>query len=105
MKNYLILLRYKVPLAEVERHTPAHRAYLRTQYDAGVLLMSGPFVPRTAGLLWAQAADRATIDAMIERDPFNSELVADYEVIEFAPVMNAHALDGFFAQQRATVEA
>jgi uncharacterized protein YciI len=101
MKNFLIILRYKVPIEIVEKHTEAHRAFLKTQYDANVLLMSGPFVPRTAGLLWGQAEEKSGIDQMILNDPFNTEGVADYEVIEFKPVMHAPLLDGLFESQQA----
>jgi uncharacterized protein YciI len=100
MRNFLILLRYKVPIEVVEEHTPDHRAYLKTRYEAGDLIMSGPFVPRTAGVLWAQAQDRDRIDSLIANDPFHQRGVADYEVIEFKPVMNAPALNSLFAAQK-----
>jgi uncharacterized protein YciI len=101
MKNYLIILHYKVPIETVELHTPAHRAFLKTQYEANTLLLSGPFVPRTAGVLWGQAEDRTVIDQMIKNDPFNVEGVADYDVIEFKPVMHAPLLDALFEAQSA----
>ncbi len=101
MKNFLIFLRYKAPIEIVEKHTDAHRAFLKSQYDAGVLLISGPFVPRTGGMLWGQAEDRSTIDAMIARDPFHLEGVADYEVIEFKPVMHSSMLSPLFESQTA----
>lgn len=99
MKNFLIILTYKVELAIVEQHTDAHREYLRTLYGSKDLLMSGPFVPRTAGVLWAQAMDRSRIDEMIAADPFNREGVANYEVHEFKPVMFSEHLKGLFAEQ------
>ena len=47
----LVTLSYRVPLAEVDVHTPAHRAYLKTLFDAKKLIASGPFVPREGGAL------------------------------------------------------
>jgi hypothetical protein len=39
-------------------------------------------VPRTGGLLLSQA-DRATLDACLAQDPFYTNGVADFEVMEF----------------------
>jgi uncharacterized protein YciI len=92
MKNFLIIITYKVPIETVEEHTPAHREYLKTQYAQGRLLMSGPFVPRTAGVLWAQAQETEEVEAMIAADPFYQNDVADWQIIEFKPVMFADSL-------------
>lgn len=80
----------------VSEITPEHRAYLKTKYDEGILLMSGPRVPRTAGVLFARAEDRSIIDTMIAHDPFNIKDIASYEVIEIAPVMWAPELNNIF---------
>ncbi len=96
MKNFLILLRYKVPIEIVEEHTVAHRAYLKTLYASGDLMFSGPFVPRVAGVLWARAAERSRVDAFIAQDPFFLNGVADYEVNEFTVTMHASSLDAAF---------
>ena len=101
MKNFLILIRYKVPIEIVEEHTPAHRDYLKKQYERELLLMSGPFVPRTAGVLWGQAEDRKLIEEMTEGDPFYTNGVADFEIIEFKPVMHSPLLDQLFEAQSA----
>jgi uncharacterized protein YciI len=100
MKNFLILIKYKVDMAIVVEHTPAHREYLKTQYAAGRLLMSGPFVPRTAGVLWAQAVSPEEIQGMIDSDPFYKNGVADWEVIEFNPVMYADGLKAVIEAQK-----
>jgi uncharacterized protein YciI len=101
MKNFLILIKYKVPLEIVEQHTAAHREYLKTQYASGRVLMSGPLVPRTAGLLWAQAQTREEVQSMIDSDPFQKNGVANWEVIEFNPVMYADTLNRVFESQKA----
>jgi uncharacterized protein YciI len=92
MKNFLVFIKYKVSMEEVERHTPDHREYLQSQYERGILLLSGPFVPRTAGVLWARASDRSEVEAMIAQDPFQVRGVASYEIQEFKPVMFAEQL-------------
>ena len=96
MKYFLINLGYLVPLEKVQEITPEHRAYLKTNYDAGILLFSGPRVPRTGGVLFAKAEDASIIDGMIAQDPFKIKGIAEYEVIEIAPVMWAEGLNKIF---------
>jgi uncharacterized protein YciI len=91
---YAVILRYKRPLAEVDKHAEAHRAWLRKQYAAGHFLVSGPQQPRTGGFILARAESKAAVEAILAGDPFNSEQIADYEIIEFLPFMTAPELAG-----------
>jgi uncharacterized protein YciI len=89
---YLILLNYKVPIEEVERLTPAHREFLDRAYQAEKLLVSGPKVPRTGGVIIARTKTREEVDQLINEDPFYQEKIADYEVIEFRAIKFHSAL-------------
>jgi uncharacterized protein YciI len=80
---FLLLLTYKVPIDQVERVTPAHREFLDQGYREEKLLVSGPRVPRTGGVIVARVKTREEVDALIHEDPFFKEGIADYEVIEF----------------------
>jgi uncharacterized protein YciI len=83
---YLLLLKYKVPIEQVERVTPAHREFLDKGYKAQKLLVSGPRVPRTGGVILTRVKTRAEVDELIQADPFYTENIADYEVIEFQAI-------------------
>jgi len=96
MKYFVINIHYSVPIEKVAEITPEHRAYLKTKYDAGILLFSGPRVPRTAGFLFAQAEDISIIENMVTADPFKVKDIADYEIIEIAPAMWAPELNKIF---------
>jgi len=96
MKYFAIITDYIVPMEKVVEITPEHRAYLQTQYDAGIMLFSGPLVPRTGGMLVAKADDISIIENMIANDPFKVKGIADYKVIETAPVMWAEGLKSIF---------
>ena len=98
MKYFLIQITYVQPIEVVESHTPAHRAYLRTQYDAGILLFSGPRVPRTGGYLFGRAEDKSVIEKMVASDPFHTTGTANYEIIEIAPTIWAEQLKSIFEQ-------
>ena len=88
---FIVLLTYKLPLAEVERHLAAHREYLDRQYAAGTFLCSGPQNPRTGGVILYRAA----VEALTAEDPFRIHGVADYEIIEFSPVKRLPGFEAF----------
>jgi uncharacterized protein YciI len=84
---YLILLRYPVPLDEVEPHLDAHRGWLRQHYEAGHFLLSGPQQPRVGGAILARGPDRETVFAWLQDDPFRRAGVAEYELVAWAPTL------------------
>ena len=80
---FLILLEYKQPLDVIDRFVVAHREHLDHQYAAGRLVISGPQVPRTGGLLIARGDTRADIEAMMQSDPFTMADLINYRIVEF----------------------
>jgi uncharacterized protein YciI len=89
---YAVVLRYKVPLAEVEKHIEAHRVWLREHYAAGNFLISGPQRPRVGGFILTSTMERAKLDGILAGDAFKKADVAEYEVIEFAGTTTAPQL-------------
>lgn len=92
----LMLVRYRRPLAEIEAVTEAHRAYLRTLKEQGIVLASGPLDPRTGGmfLLRVQNADPlADLDAIRDNDPFFKAGLATYEPLVWQVGMGKDGLD------------
>ena len=89
---FLVLLSYKKPLAEVDRHVSAHMAFLARYYASGEFLLSGRKEPRSGGVILAKAAARAHIEQIVQNDPLVLEGVADYEIIEFIASTAAPAL-------------
>lgn len=79
---YVVSLSYRVPQDIVDFHNDAHIAWLKKAFDDGVFIAAGRKVPRTGGMLLSRA-DRATLDASLAQDPFYSNGVADFEVVEF----------------------
>jgi uncharacterized protein YciI len=92
----IAILRYRRPLDEVLQHVDAHRAYLRGLKERGVLLASGPFVPRAGGALLLRVADEpldAALDRIRDEDPFTRAGVAQYELLPWDPVIGREGLD------------
>ena len=89
---FLIILRYKKSLVEVDIFVPEHRAFLVRHYASGHFLLSGRQEPRDGGVILANASTRSEIDGIICQDPFYRENIAAYEIIEFLPSMAATEL-------------
>lgn len=91
----LVLIRYRAPIDVIEANTEAHRAWLRELKAKGTLLASGPFVPRTGGALLLRLPDdnTAALDAVRDGDPFFKGGFANYELVQWNPVIGREGLD------------
>ena len=79
---FIVNITYKVPLEDVDQHLEAHIAFLNRQYELGTFLASGRKVPRTGGIILAKSENTNALLEVLETDPFKSEGLADYEVIQ-----------------------
>lgn len=84
---FIAILTYKKPLSEVDRFLAAYREYLAKHYAAGDFIASGPQTSRVGGVIMIKAENRIAVDAIIAKDPFNINGIADYQIVEFTPTM------------------
>ena len=92
----IAIIRYRRPLDEVLGVLDEHRAYLRSLYDAGTLLASGPLDPRNGGALLLRVADDAVwsaLDAVRDNDPYVKNGMAQYELLPWLPSTGVEKLD------------
>lgn len=82
---FVVLLTYRKSLEDVENYLAEHVEFLDAQYAAGVFMASGRRVPRTGGVILASGVDKARLEAILARDPFKREGIAEYEIVEFVP--------------------
>ncbi len=80
---FIIELIYKAPLADIDRHMPAHMKFLKKYYASGHFLVSGRKIPREGGIILAVGKDRDEIEVIAKEDPFVARQLADVRVIEF----------------------
>ena len=92
MKYFIVILTYKAELSEIDKHRDAHLEFLKTQYDKGHFLMSGPQIPRTGGVIIARYSSRDELDKTLCQDPFALNQLAHYDVQEFNPTMWADSI-------------
>ena len=97
---FVLELTYTAPESRVDAVLAEHVAWLDRQYAAGVFLASGRKVPRDGGIILAVAPDRAAVEAVAATDPFATEGVATYRVIEFQATKTAPELEAYREQLR-----
>jgi uncharacterized protein YciI len=83
---FIVKLTYKKSLDVVDKHLIAHRSFLDSCYEKNALIVSGPLIPRTGGILISQIPNREELMRLIHSDPFYIEGIAEYEILEFDPV-------------------
>lgn len=84
---FLLLGRYLKPADEVEARLDAHRAWVRDHVVAGVFIAAGREIPLQGGLIVATGVTRDEVDAIIAKDPYFIEKVAEYDVREYDVVL------------------
>ncbi|WP_291271016.1 YciI family protein [Geothrix sp.] len=92
----MIIVRYRRPLPEVEAVTEAHRAYLRTLQEQGILVASGPLDPRFGGMWLVRVQDEnplADLDALRDGDPFHQHGLANYELLPWKVMQGKEGFD------------
>lgn len=82
---FTVLIHYVRPMEEVEKVVAEHRFYLDGFFRSGVLLASGPLIPRTGGVLWLKAGSRAEVERIVQADPYSRAAVATFQIFEFEP--------------------
>jgi uncharacterized protein YciI len=90
---FVVSISYTVELSEVDPHIEAHIAYLEKYYAAGSFIASGRKVPRTGGVILAQAESKIALERILQEDPFSQANIARYEITEFIPTKVAEGLE------------
>ena len=98
MKHFVVLINYKVPFEQFEHVVPSHREYLQSAVDAGMVLLSGPRIPRTGGVVIIKADSESAARAFTDKDPYNLAGVADYQILEFKPGRHQDFLDDWISE-------
>ena len=96
---FIFSLTYVKPLSEVERLLPAHIQFLDEHYKKHLFMCSGRKIPRTGGVIPCNCADTVEAKAIIEKDPFYKEGIAQYDIIEFIPSKTSEAFQIAMSEQ------
>ena len=92
---FLVTITYTRPIEEIEAKTVEHRQWLDQHIASGLLILAGPMVPRTGGVLIARdGGTKDELAAILREDPFQIHGLADYVITEFKAGKMNPALDG-----------
>lgn len=92
---FIIELTYNVPVTEIDAAMAGHIEYLDKYYHKGNFLASGRKEPRDGGLIFVKAANRREVENIIKEDPFNTNGLASYRIIEFKATKKIKCYDDF----------
>ena len=81
----IAILKYTIPLDEVDALLSKHREYLQTLLDNHKLLVCGRLQPRTGGVIIPKNITRAEFEKILKADPFAK--VSEYQILEFLPTL------------------
>ena len=90
---FIISLKYKGTLEEVDKHIKDHIAYLKQEYTNGNFIASGRKIPRTGGIILARCKNKDELESILAKNPFNQAGIAEYEITEFIPSMVAEGFE------------
>jgi uncharacterized protein YciI len=86
MKHFIILIHYKESVDKINEIRPRHRDFLEKGYKEGIVLFSGPQLPRKGGLIAAKGKTSEEVKKFFSEDPYQKEKAAEYQFIEYEPV-------------------
>lgn len=95
MKHFVVLVNYLKPIEEINKLTPLHRNFLDEGYKKGILLMSGPRIPRDGGIIIARSNSKEELENFFKDDPYNLNSAAEYVFLEFNPLKRQNFIENW----------
>ena len=95
MPLHAVLYRYSTDAAALDEHRPDHRDYLRSLFEQGHIVVSGPLADGggPGALLILEAEDVDAVAALLDEDPFHVlGLITDREIRRWNPAFGAARL-------------
>jgi uncharacterized protein YciI len=82
---YIVSLNYKVAAKVIAQHQEEHTAFLNAQVAAGSFLLTGARELKIGEIILANTKTKDALETILEKDPFKTNGVADFKVMEFTP--------------------
>ena len=90
---HILIVDYIKPAESVEPHIPPHGAWVKKYIDQGIFLFAGPKKSKLGGVILAKSIDRKQLLAIIAEDPYVSQDVAEYRIVDFDAKITIAELD------------
>lgn len=95
MKHFIVEFSYTVDADNISHLAEEHKSFLQEGYEKGWLLMSGPIVPKTGGMIIARNKSVDDLREYFRRDPYAIKGLAKYRFVEFVPVKHQNLLESW----------
>lgn len=82
---FVVLLKYKKDAEEISKHFIDHIRFLNSNYTKKKIIFSGREIQKRGSVILAHNCDREYLENTIQEDPFYTNQIADYHIIEFEP--------------------
>ncbi|MFN3863990.1 MAG: YciI family protein [Erythrobacter sp.] len=92
---FIASLTYTAPIERIDAVLADHLAWLNAGHAAGHFLAWGPREPRDGGLIFIKVPSRAEAEALLRRDPFIVEGLAEVAIMEWLPRRDFPGLEAF----------
>lgn len=92
---FILMLKYIKPVEEVDKALKAHVEYLEKYYSLQKFICSGRRNPRIGGVIICNANNMDEVETIIKEDPFYSNKIAEYDIVEFLPTKYANGFENF----------
>jgi uncharacterized protein len=95
MALHAVIYRYSTDSAALDEHRPEHKDYLRSLFEQGHIVVSGPLADGggPGALLILDAADPDEVEALLDQDPFHAlGLIVEREVRRWNPALGGERL-------------
>lgn len=93
----IALSHYTKSLEEVDLHRNAHIDYINHLISTHKLLAAGRQTPPTGAVVIANHISREEFKTILAEDPYTHAGVAEYQIIEFNPVLCDESFRAFIA--------
>ncbi|WP_442593671.1 YciI family protein [Neobacillus sp. D3-1R] len=92
---FVLVLKYKKSLEEVDKELTSHIDYLEKYYKLQKFICSGRRDPRIGGVILCRVSNKEEVETIIKEDPFYFKQIAEYDIIEFSPTKYAEGFERF----------
>lgn len=99
-KFFIVQIEYLIPSDQMAEVRAEHRAFLKEGYEKGWLLISGPLIPPSGGVVVARAPSREALEELFSRDPYHLHQTARHEFVEFDPVFRQGFLEDWVTGEK-----
>lgn len=95
MALHAVIYRYSTDSAALDEHRPVHKDYLRSLFEQGHIVVSGPLAEggSPGALLILDAENPEKVAALLDKDPFHGlGLIAEREIRRWNPAFGGARL-------------